>query len=158
MAVTVWRCLLPQVLRARGAALGLRCGGWGSTLRCTGTQHMSDTAPTRCGTLLKERGGMTTSTAQFTEGRVKIAGTELYVLKGGNGPPVLVLHGVEGFEGRLRCMSLHIRAMGKRPVLNGWKPFHIRLCSITGSSRSRRSHPWTSSALVSAAGLPPRWQ
>ena len=44
---------------------------------------------------------MTTSTVQFTEERVKIAGTELYVLKGGSGPPVLVLHGVEGFEGWL---------------------------------------------------------
>src|SRR5882762_1161323 len=56
---------------------------------------------TRCGTLRKERGGMTTSTVQFTEERVKIAGTELYMLKGGSGPPVLVLHGVEGFEGWL---------------------------------------------------------
>ncbi len=45
---------------------------------------------------------MTTSaTAQFTEERVKVAGTELYVLKGGSGSPVLVLHGVEGFEGWL---------------------------------------------------------
>ena len=44
---------------------------------------------------------MTTSTVQYTEERVKIAGTELYVLKGGSGTPVLVLHGVEGFEGWL---------------------------------------------------------
>ena len=44
---------------------------------------------------------MTTSTVQFTEERVKITGTELYVLKGGSGPPMLVLHGVEGFEGWL---------------------------------------------------------
>ena len=44
---------------------------------------------------------MTTSTVQFTEERVKVAGTELYMLKGGSGTPVLVLHGVEGFEGWL---------------------------------------------------------
>jgi len=44
---------------------------------------------------------MTTSTGPFTEERVKVAGTELYVLKGGSGPPVLVLDGVEGFEGWL---------------------------------------------------------
>src|SRR5262245_64309209 len=101
MAVTGWQGPLPQVRRPRETALGLRCGGWGSTLRCTGTQHTSDTAPTRCSTLLKERGGMTTSTVRFTEERVKVAGTELYILKGGSGPPVLVFHGVEGFEGRL---------------------------------------------------------
>src|SRR5262245_6624068 len=97
MAVLVWPHPLPQVLRAHEMDPGLRCRGWGSTLRYIGTQHTSDTAPTRCGTLLKERGGMT-STVQFTEERVPIAGTELYVLKGRNGPPVLVLHGVEGFE------------------------------------------------------------
>src|SRR5438132_11940878 len=82
-------------------APGLRCGGWGSTLRYTDIQYTSDTAPTRCSTLLKERGGMTTSTVQFTEERVTIAGTELYVLKGGSGPRVLVLHGVEGVGGWL---------------------------------------------------------
>src|SRR5262249_48781278 len=101
MAVPVWQRPLPRVLRAQETALGLRCGECGSTLRCTGTQHTSSTAPTRCSTLCKERGGMTTSTVQFTEERVTIAGTELYVLKGGSGPPVLVLHGVEGFEGWL---------------------------------------------------------
>lgn len=45
---------------------------------------------------------MTTSAAQVTEEKVQIAGTELHVLKGGTGPPVLVLHGVEGFEGWLQ--------------------------------------------------------
>jgi len=44
---------------------------------------------------------MTTSTVQVTEERVNVAGTELYLLKGGSGAPVLVLHGVEGFEGWL---------------------------------------------------------
>ncbi len=44
---------------------------------------------------------MTTSTVPFTEERVKVAGTELYVLQGGSGTPILVLHGVEGFEGWL---------------------------------------------------------
>src|SRR4029453_3890453 len=73
----------------------------GSTLQYTGTQHTSDTAPIRCGTLPKERGGVPTSPVRFTEKRGKIAGTELYVLKGGNGPPLLMLQGVEGFEGWL---------------------------------------------------------
>jgi len=31
-AVAVWQRPLPQVLRAQETALGLRCGGWGSTL------------------------------------------------------------------------------------------------------------------------------
>jgi pimeloyl-ACP methyl ester carboxylesterase len=44
---------------------------------------------------------MTTSTAHFTEERITVATTELYVLKGGQGAPVLVLHGVEGCEGWL---------------------------------------------------------
>lgn len=45
---------------------------------------------------------MTTSTVQVTEEKVKVAGTVLHLLKGGQGPPVLVLHGVEGFEGWLQ--------------------------------------------------------
>ena len=45
---------------------------------------------------------MTTSTAPFTEAKVQVAGTALHVLKGGTGTPVLVLHGVEGFEGWLQ--------------------------------------------------------
>ena len=52
---------------------------------------------------------MTTSTVQYTEERVKVAGTELYMLRGGSGSPVLVLHGVEGFE--------------------GWLPFHEALAA-----------------------------
>lgn len=44
---------------------------------------------------------MTTSTEVFSEHRVAVAGTELYLLTGGTGTPVLVLHGVEGFEGWL---------------------------------------------------------
>ncbi|MBI3329748.1 MAG: alpha/beta hydrolase [Nitrospinae bacterium] len=44
---------------------------------------------------------MTTSTGRFTEERVEVAQTRLYVLKGGGGNPLLVLHGVEGPEGWL---------------------------------------------------------
>jgi len=96
MAVAVWQRPLPQVLRAQETAAWLcGCGGVGEyTAVYRHTAYERD-RPTRCGTLLKERGGMTTSTAQFTEERVKIAETGLYMLKGGSGPPVLVLHGVE---------------------------------------------------------------
>ena len=44
---------------------------------------------------------MTTSTVPFTEQKVAVAGTELHLLTGGTGTPVVVLHGVEGFEGWL---------------------------------------------------------
>lgn len=44
---------------------------------------------------------MTTSTVPFTEQKVAVAGTELHLLTGGTGAPVVVLHGVEGFEGWL---------------------------------------------------------
>lgn len=44
---------------------------------------------------------MTTTTTQFTEERFKVGPAELYLLKGGNGRPLLVLHGVEGHEGWL---------------------------------------------------------
>jgi pimeloyl-ACP methyl ester carboxylesterase len=44
---------------------------------------------------------MTTSTGTFTEVRVKVADTQLYMLKGGMGRPLVILHGVEGHEGWL---------------------------------------------------------
>jgi pimeloyl-ACP methyl ester carboxylesterase len=44
---------------------------------------------------------MTTSTGHFTEERVEVAQTQLYMLKGGTGRSLLVLHGVEGHEGWL---------------------------------------------------------
>ena len=44
---------------------------------------------------------MTTSTGHFTEARVEVARTQLYLLNGGTGRPLLVLHGVEGHEGWL---------------------------------------------------------
>lgn len=52
---------------------------------------------------------MTTSSASFTEERLAVANTELFLCKGGRGAPVLVLHGVEGFE--------------------GWLPFHEALAA-----------------------------
>jgi pimeloyl-ACP methyl ester carboxylesterase len=44
---------------------------------------------------------MTLSTAQYVTEHVSLAGTTLHLLKGGDGPPCLVLHGVEGPEGWL---------------------------------------------------------
>jgi pimeloyl-ACP methyl ester carboxylesterase len=44
---------------------------------------------------------MTTSTGHFTETMVEVAQTQLYLLNGGTGSPLLVLHGVEGHEGWL---------------------------------------------------------
>ena len=44
---------------------------------------------------------MTTSAQAYREERFAVAGTELYLLKGGEGRPLLVLHGVEGHEGWL---------------------------------------------------------
>jgi pimeloyl-ACP methyl ester carboxylesterase len=44
---------------------------------------------------------MTTSTEHVTEARLAVADTALHVLQGGTGAPVLVLHGIEGFEGWL---------------------------------------------------------
>ena len=44
---------------------------------------------------------MTTSTGHFTEAMAEVAQTQLYLLKGGTGRPLLILHGVEGHEGWL---------------------------------------------------------
>lgn len=44
---------------------------------------------------------MTPPTVQYNEERRPVATTELYLLKGGTGSPLLVLHGVEGHEGWL---------------------------------------------------------
>ncbi len=52
---------------------------------------------------------MTTETANHVELRCQVAGTELYLLTGGTGYPMLVLHGVEGHE--------------------GWLPFHDALAA-----------------------------
>jgi pimeloyl-ACP methyl ester carboxylesterase len=64
---------------------------------------------------------MTTSTAPFTEAQVQVAGTALHVLQGGTGTPVLVLHGVEGFEGWLQFHdALAERATVYAPVHPGY--------------------------------------
>ena len=52
---------------------------------------------------------MTTAAQAYQEERTALAGTELYLLKGGEGRPLLVLHGVEGHE--------------------GWLPFHAALAT-----------------------------
>jgi pimeloyl-ACP methyl ester carboxylesterase len=45
--------------------------------------------------------GMAISTRAYTEEPAQVGETSLYLLKGGAGPPALVLHGVEGHEGWL---------------------------------------------------------
>ena len=52
---------------------------------------------------------MTTAAQAYQEERMALADTELYLLKGGAGRPLLVLHGVEGHE--------------------GWLPFHDALAA-----------------------------
>src|SRR5438128_1783988 len=49
----------------------------------------------------KADGGYPSLVAAFTTERVPVGLTELYVLKGGSGRPLVVLHGVEGHEGWL---------------------------------------------------------
>jgi pimeloyl-ACP methyl ester carboxylesterase len=44
---------------------------------------------------------MTTSIGHFTEAMAEVAHTRLYMLQGGTGRPLIVLHGVEGHEGWL---------------------------------------------------------
>ena len=44
---------------------------------------------------------MATATGRYTEERVGVGQTQLYLLKGGSGRPVLALHDVEGHEGWL---------------------------------------------------------
>ena len=62
---------------------------------------------------------MTTTSESYREERFAIAGTELYLLKGGEGRPLLVLHGVEGHE--------------------GWLPFHDALSA--GAAVHVPAHP-----------------
>ncbi|PON18201.1 hypothetical protein C2W62_09220 [Candidatus Entotheonella serta] len=45
--------------------------------------------------------GSEMATGNYTEERVSIGETDLYLTNGGSGAPVLVLHGVEGHEGWL---------------------------------------------------------
>lgn len=46
-------------------------------------------------------GGVSTTEQLVTTERVVVGGTALYVMQGGEGPPMLVLHGMEGHEGWL---------------------------------------------------------
>jgi pimeloyl-ACP methyl ester carboxylesterase len=43
--------------------------------------------------------------AQVQEERIKVGGTTIQVLKGGTGEPLLLLHGLEGNPGWLRCVQ-----------------------------------------------------
>jgi len=40
-------------------------------------------------------------TQRYTTEEAPVGGTQLWLLKGGTGPPLLVLHGIEGHEGWL---------------------------------------------------------
>lgn len=63
------------------------------------------------------------TTGNYTEERVGIADTELYVAKGGSGAPVLVLHGVEGHEGWLAFHeALAAKATVYAPAHPGYTP------------------------------------
>jgi pimeloyl-ACP methyl ester carboxylesterase len=66
---------------------------------------------------------MTTTMGRFTEERVEVAQTSLYVLKGGSGRPLLVLHGVEGHEGWLAFhAALAEQATVYAPAHPGYEP------------------------------------
>ncbi len=63
------------------------------------------------------------TTENYTEERVSIGGTELYLTKGGSGSPVLVLHGVEGHEGWLEFHdALAANATVYAPASPGYTP------------------------------------
>lgn len=62
-------------------------------------------------------------TGNFTEETVDIAATELYITRGGSGPPLLVLHGVEGHEGWLTFHeALAAHATVYAPAHPGYAP------------------------------------
>jgi pimeloyl-ACP methyl ester carboxylesterase len=64
---------------------------------------------------------MATTTGCFTEATVEVAQTSLYVLKGGSGRPLLVLHGVEGHEGWLALhAALAVHATVYAPAHPGY--------------------------------------
>ena len=63
------------------------------------------------------------ATVTYTEERVALGGTELFVQKGGSGSPVLVLHGVEGNEGWLAFHeALAANATVYAPAHPGYDP------------------------------------
>ena len=71
--------------------------------------------------LMQKGGGM--ATGNYTEERVSVGGTELYLTKGGTGTPVLVLHGVEGHEGWLAFHeALAANATVYAPASPGYTP------------------------------------
>jgi pimeloyl-ACP methyl ester carboxylesterase len=64
---------------------------------------------------------VTLSTGRFTTELVPVGQTALHLLKGGSGPPCLVLHGIEGHEGWLAFHeSLAERAMVLAPSHPGY--------------------------------------
>jgi len=74
-----------------------------------------------CDRLMQKGGGMVTG--NYTEERVSVGGTELYLTKGGSGAPVLVLHGVEGHEGWLAFHeALAANATVYAPASPGYTP------------------------------------
>src|SRR4051812_18183365 len=66
---------------------------------------------------------MTTIEGRFTEERVAVGETELFLLKSGSGHPMLVLHGIEGHEGWLEFhQALAERATVYAPSHPGYGP------------------------------------
>ena len=54
---------------------------------------------------------MTAVVQAYQEERIALADTELYLLKGEEGRPLLVLHGLEGHEGWRPLVSVCMRSM-----------------------------------------------
>ncbi len=63
------------------------------------------------------------ATGNYTEERISVGDTELYLTKGGSGAPLLVLHGVEGHEGWLAFHeALAANATVYAPASPGYTP------------------------------------
>jgi pimeloyl-ACP methyl ester carboxylesterase len=69
----------------------------------TGSQKSLMERAQRCGRAIRGAtlGTVSTTEQVVTTERVAVGGTELYLVRGGTGPPMLVLHGMEGHEGWL---------------------------------------------------------
>ena len=74
-----------------------------------------------------------TTTQSWTEQFVEVAGSKLQVLKGGTGPPLLVLHGARGNPG---WMPYH-EALAQR--FNGVRTLTPRLRPIRATSLGQQN-------------------